>query len=64
MQLNNPMLRKIKLQLHELSKQHSNVDDHKERIHKTVSSLAIQLRKQNNKGCQYIHAMNDYLQMN
>jgi len=64
MQLNNPMLRKIKLQLHELSKQHSDVTDHKERIHKTVSSLAIQLRKQNNKGCQYIHAMNDYLQMN
>lgn len=64
MQLNNPMLRKIKSQLHELSRQHSDVTDHKERIHKTVSSLAIQLRKQNNKGCQYIHAMNDYLQMN
>ena len=58
------MLRKIKLQLHELSKQHADVAGHKERIHKTVSSLAIQLRKQNNKGCQYIHAMNDYLQMN
>jgi glutamyl-tRNA reductase len=64
MQLNNPMLRRIKLQLHELSKQHSDVIDYKERIHKTVSSLAIQLRKQSNKGCQYIHAMNDYLQMN
>jgi glutamyl-tRNA reductase len=64
MQLNNPMLRKIKLQLHELSKQHADITDHKERIHKTVSSLAIRLRKQNNKGCQYIHAMNDYLQMN
>lgn len=64
MQLNNPMLRKIKLQLYELSKQHADATDHNERIHKTISSLAVQLRKQNNKGCQYIHAMNDYLQMN
>ena len=64
MQLNNPVLRKIKLQLHELSKQHSDVTNTKEKIHKTVSSLAIRLRKQNNKGCQCIHAMNDYLHMN
>ncbi|MEO6456095.1 MAG: glutamyl-tRNA reductase [Ginsengibacter sp.] len=64
MQLNNPVLRKVKLQLHELSKRNSNGTDHNEKIHKTVSSLAIQLRKQNNKGCQCIHAMNDYLHMN
>ncbi len=64
MQLNNPVLRKIKLQLHELSKQNSNGINNKEKIHKTVSSLAINLRKQSNKGCQCIHAMNDYLHMN
>ena len=64
MQLNNPMLRKIKSQLHELSKQHSDNVDDKEKIHKTVSTLAIRLREQTNKGCQYIHAMNDYLRMN
>ncbi len=64
MQLNNPVLRKVKLQLHELSKQNSADKDHTEKIHKTVSSLAIQLRKQSNKGCQCIHAMNDYLHMN
>lgn len=64
MQLNNPVLRTIKLQLHELSKQNYDGTDHKEKIHKTVSSLAIQLRKQNNKGCQCIHAMKDYLHMN
>ena len=64
MQLNNPLLRKIKLQLHELSKEHFAGTDNKEKIHKTVSSLAIQLRQQNNKGCQCIHAMKDYLHMN
>ncbi len=64
MQLNSPVLRKVKLQLHELSKQNSAETDSQYRIHKTVSSLAIQLRKQNNKGCQCIHAMNDYLDMN
>lgn len=64
MQLNNSVLRTVKLQLHELSKQNSDDINNKEKIHKTVSSLAIQLRKQNNKGCQCIHAMNDYLHMN
>ena len=64
MQLNNSVLRKVKLKLHELSKQNSDDTDSKEKIHKTVSSLAINLRRQNNKGCQCIHAMNDYLHMN
>lgn len=64
MQLNNPVLRKVKLQLNELSKQNSGCADNKEKIHKAVSSLAINLRKQNNKGCQCINAMNDYLHMN
>ncbi len=64
MQLNNSVLRKVKLKLHELSKQNSNDTDSKEKIHKAVSSLAINLRRQNNKGCQCIHAMNDYLHMN
>jgi glutamyl-tRNA reductase len=63
MQLNSPMLNKIKLQLQELSQQQDDAN-YKEKIHKTMSSLAINLRKQNNKGCQYIHAMNDYLRMN
>jgi glutamyl-tRNA reductase len=64
MHLNNPLLRKIKLQLHELSKEHFADTDNNEKIHKTVSSLAIQLRQQNNKGCQWIHAMKDYLYVN
>ncbi|MEO6672925.1 MAG: glutamyl-tRNA reductase [Ginsengibacter sp.] len=64
LQLNNPVLRKVKLQLHELSKHNPADINHKEKIHKTVSSLAINLRRQNNKGCQCIHAMSDYLHMN
>ena len=59
MQANNPVLRKIKLQLNDLCKGSSEIN--KEKIHKTVSFLAIQLKKENNKGCQYIHALNNYL---
>ena len=59
MQLNNPVLRKIKSQLNELAGETSI--NSKEKIHKTVSFLALQLRTENNKGCQYIHALNNYL---
>ena len=59
-QANNPVLRKIKSHLTELACG-KTFDNSKERIHKTVSTLAIQLRKENNKGCQYIHALNNYL---
>ncbi len=60
MQANNPMLRKIKSQLTELAGVGTTVH-RKEKIHKTVSTLALQLKKQNNKGCQYIHALNNHL---
>ena len=59
MQANNPVLRKIKSHLTELACQRNFTN--KEKIHKTVSFLAVQLRKENNKGCQYIHALNNYL---
>ena len=63
MQLHNPMLRQIKVHLNELP--HDNGEESKnERIQKAVTTLAIQLRTQQNKGCQYIHAMNNYLLMN
>jgi glutamyl-tRNA reductase len=63
MQQHSPVLRQVKLQLNELAKD-SEDDSNKEKIQKTVTTLAIQLRTQNNKGCQCIHAMNDYLHMN
>jgi len=59
MQANNPVLRKIKSHLTELACESTFAN--KEKIHKTVSFLAVQLRKENNKGCQYIHALNNYL---
>lgn len=60
LQANNPVLRKIKSHLNELAAEKITVDS-KEKIHKTVSTLAKQLRKENNKGCQYINALNNHL---
>lgn len=60
----NPLLRKVKSQLYELSQLNDNDDDRELYIHKTVSSLAVKLRDQNNKGCQCIHALSSYLHMN
>ena len=63
-QANNPLLRKVKTQLYELSEIHFTNQFREEKIHKAVSSLAIQLHNQNNKGCQCIHALSTYLHMN
>ncbi|MEO6288568.1 MAG: glutamyl-tRNA reductase [Ginsengibacter sp.] len=63
-QANSPLLRKIKSQLLELNEIHFNDGNSEEKIHKTVSSLAIQLHNENNKGCQYISALSLYLHMN
>lgn len=61
---NSPLLRKIKAQLQKLNESHLNDESSEEKIHKTVSSLAVQLHNQNNKGCQYISALSNYLHMN
>jgi len=63
-QSNNPLLRKVKTQLYELSEIHFTNQFREEKIHEAVSSLAIQLHNQNNKGCQCIHALSSYLHMN
>ncbi len=63
-QANSPLLRKIKKQLQQLNEIHFNDEYSKEKIHKTVSSLAIQLHNENNKGCQCISAISSYLHMN
>lgn len=63
-QANNPLLRRIKAQLLELS-QHQPQDEYAEaKIHKTISSFAVQLHTEKNKGCQYINALSSYLHMN
>ena len=63
-QSNNPLLRRVKTQLYELSEIHFTDQFMEEKIHKAVSSLAIQLQNQNNKGCQCINALSTYLHMN
>jgi glutamyl-tRNA reductase len=59
-QANSPVLRKMKSHLHELAGE--KTANNKNKIHKTVTTLAKQLRKENNKGCQYIHALNNHLE--
>ena len=61
MQGNSSLLKKVKAQLHELSNGNTVALSKKETIQKTVSSLAIQLKTENNKGCQYINALSSYL---
>jgi hypothetical protein len=60
----NPLLRIVKTQLYEISEIHITDQSFEEKIHKTVSSLAIQLNRENNKGCQCITAISSYLHMN
>ena len=63
-QANSPLLRKIKSQLQELSAHHPDDEFPDQKIHKAISSFAVQLHSQQNKGCQYIHALSSYLHMN
>ncbi len=63
-QANSPLLRKIKKQLQQLNELHFNNERGEEKIHKAVSSLAIRLHNENNKGCQCISAISLYLHIN
>lgn len=63
-QSNSPFLHQVKSQLYQLSEVHLDNDFEEEKIHKAVSSLAVQLKHKTNKGCQCIHTLNSYLQMN
>jgi glutamyl-tRNA reductase len=60
-QFNNPLLRMVKSQLKELNKNYFAGSLDEEKIHKTVSSLALNLKVKNNKGCQCINAISNYL---
>lgn len=59
---NNKLLRTVKSQLFLLADTKNNQKAANNKIHRTVSTLAVQLRTKNNKGCQCIHALNSYLQ--
>jgi glutamyl-tRNA reductase len=60
-QHNNPLLRLVKSQLFELNKNYFDSTFKEEKIHKTVSSLALQLKVKNDKGCQCINALSNYV---
>ncbi len=61
LQFNNPLLRMVKSQLFQLNTVYSNDKKNDEKIHKTVSSLAIELKVKKDKGCQCINALSSYL---
>jgi glutamyl-tRNA reductase len=63
-QANNPLLIKVKSQIVQLTEAYFNNNYDEEKIHKTVSFLAIQLKNKKNKGCQCINALSSYLQTN
>ena len=60
-QFNNPLLKLVKEQLYQLSKSNFTGKIDEEKIHKTVSSLALNLKVKDNKGCQCINALSNYL---
>jgi glutamyl-tRNA reductase len=61
LQFNNPLLRMVKSQLFQLNSVYSTDKKNDEKIHKTVSSLAIELKVKKDKGCQCIKALSNYL---
>lgn len=63
-QANSPFLHQVKSQLYHLRDIHLSDAVKEEKIHKAVASLAVQLKHKNNKGCQCISTLNNYLQMN
>lgn len=62
-QFNNPLLVQVKSQLFQLNEKYFN-ELNGDKIHKTIATLAIQLKHKNNKGCLCLNALNSYLQMN
>ena len=62
-QFNNPLLVLVKSQLFQLNEIYFD-EMNGDKIHKTIATLAIQLKHKNNKGCLCINALNSYLQMN
>jgi glutamyl-tRNA reductase len=60
---NSPLIQKVKSQLLEINEAFE-IEEDKEKIHKAVASLAIQLKQSINKGCECINILNAYLQEN
>lgn len=60
-QHNSPLLRLVKSQLFELNAIYFSGKENDEKIHRTVSSLALKLKEKDNRGCLCIHALSNYL---
>lgn len=58
---NNNYLNKVKNHLISINKSYFNEGDQSRLIRKTISALAVQLKKSKNKGCQCIVALNRFL---
>jgi glutamyl-tRNA reductase len=61
LQFNNPLLQMVKSQLFQLNTAYFRDKKNDEKIHKTVSLLAIELKVKKDKGCQCINALSNYL---
>jgi glutamyl-tRNA reductase len=69
-----PVLKAVKTKLHEIhcdpvfSKVHSGscppdvqLKNHHERIQKVINGMAVKMRQQNQRGCHYIEAINEFM---
>lgn len=61
-QFNNPLLRLVKSQLFELNKAYFKDEKNDEKIHKAVSTLALELKEKDNRGCLCLNALSNFLQ--
>ncbi|MDE3183340.1 MAG: glutamyl-tRNA reductase [Bacteroidota bacterium] len=62
-QANSPLIQKVKSQLLEINEAFE-IEEDKEKIHKTVASLAIQLKHSVSKGCECINVLSSYVEKN
>jgi glutamyl-tRNA reductase len=66
-----PVLKAIKIKLQEIhcspdflrtqTEALSGVADHQERIQKVINGMAVKMRQQNQRGCHYIEAINEFM---
>ncbi len=60
---NSPLIQKVKSQLLEINDAYQ-IEEDKEKIHKAVATLAIQLKHSASKGCECINALTSYVEKN
>ncbi len=53
-----PVLRAVKTKLQQI---HYIGENHQERIQKVINGMAVKMRQQNQRGCHYIEAINEFM---